>query len=179
MRRELVGLTPDVILTASTTNLTIFQQATSTIPIVFVQVSDPVEQGFVASQRDPAATSPVLACFEFSIGGKWLDLLKEIAPGLAHVGCRVQSRHLTAVEFFMRAVEAAASSPRCAGDRCSRALQRDIEPAFDGFAQQPNGGLILPTDTFTRLHLELIADLAAAIDCRRSARSLSSPGTAA
>src|SRR5262245_24459144 len=75
---QLIGLTPDVILAASTTNLTVIQQATNTVPVVFVQVSDPVEQGFVASVTKPGGNLTGFSMFEFSVGGKWVDLLKEI-----------------------------------------------------------------------------------------------------
>src|SRR2546422_5633684 len=68
---QLIGLMPDVILAASTTNLTIIQQATSTVPVVFVAVSDPVEQGFVASLTKPGGNLTGFSAYEFSIGGKW------------------------------------------------------------------------------------------------------------
>jgi putative ABC transport system substrate-binding protein len=82
---QLIGLTPDVILASSTTNLIAIQQATNTIPVVFVQVSDPVE-GFVPNVTRPGGNLTGFSMFEFSVGGKWLELLKEIAPGLARVG---------------------------------------------------------------------------------------------
>jgi len=72
---QLIGLTPDVILASSTTNLTVIQQATNTVPVVFVQVSDPVEQGFVANVTRPGGNLTGFSMFEFSVGGKWLDLL--------------------------------------------------------------------------------------------------------
>jgi putative ABC transport system substrate-binding protein len=77
---QLIGLTPDVILVASTTNLTAIRQATSTVPVVFVSVSDPVAQGFVASVRQPGGNTTGFSRYEFSIGRKWLGLLKEAAP---------------------------------------------------------------------------------------------------
>jgi putative ABC transport system substrate-binding protein len=82
---ELVGLMPDVILIASTTNLTAIQQATSTVSVVFVSVSDPVTQGFVASVRQPGGNITGFSGYEFSVGGKWLGLLKEAAPELVRV----------------------------------------------------------------------------------------------
>ena len=167
---QLIGLMPDVILTASTTNLTIFQQATSTVPVVFVQVSDPVEQGFVASEAKPGGNLTGFSLFEFSIGGKWLNLLKEIAPGLAHVGVVFNPDTSPQSKFFMRSVEAAASSLDVRAMVVPVHSSADIEPALESFAQQSNGGLILPTDSFTGLRSELIVDLATAIGCRRSAR---------
>src|SRR5215831_14048408 len=73
---QLIGLMPDVILASSTINLRVIQQATNTVPVVFVLVSDPVEQGFVASITKPGGNLTGFSLFEFSIGGKWLDLLK-------------------------------------------------------------------------------------------------------
>jgi putative ABC transport system substrate-binding protein len=73
----LIGLMPDVILVASTTNLTAIRQATSTVPVVFVSVSDPVAQGFVASVRQPGGNISGVSRYEFSIGREWLGLLKE------------------------------------------------------------------------------------------------------
>src|SRR5262252_8208545 len=107
---QLIGLTPDVILTASTTNLTVIQQATNTVPVVFVQVSDPVEQGFVASIIKPGGNLTGFSMFEFSVGGKWVDLLKEIAPSLARVAVMFNPDTSPQSKFFMRSIEAAAAS---------------------------------------------------------------------
>jgi putative tryptophan/tyrosine transport system substrate-binding protein len=82
---QLIGLMPDVILASTTNNLIVVREATSTVPVVFVGVSDPVAQGFVASVRQPGGNLTGFSLYEFSIGGKWLNLLKETAPGLARV----------------------------------------------------------------------------------------------
>ena len=74
---QLIGLMPDVILAASTVNVTAIWQATRTVPVVFVQVADPIAQGFVASARQPGGNLTGFSLFEFSVGSKWLDLLKE------------------------------------------------------------------------------------------------------
>ncbi len=156
---QLIGLMPDVILAASTANLTV-QQATSTLPVVFVQVSDPVEQGFVASVAKPGGNLTGFSLFEFSIGGKWLDLLKEIAPGLARVAVMFNPDTSPQSKFFARSIEAAAPSLGVQAVVAPVRATADIEPAVERFARGLNGGLILPTDTFTRLRLKLIADLA-------------------
>jgi putative ABC transport system substrate-binding protein len=83
---ELVKLAPDVILACGTANLTFLQQATSSIPIVFVQVSDPVAQHFVSNLKRPGGNITGFAAFEFSITGKWIELLKQVAPALERVG---------------------------------------------------------------------------------------------
>jgi len=78
--KELIGLMPDVIVAGSTVSLAAVQQATKTIPIVFVQVADPLTQGFVPSMRQPGGNVTGFSLIEFSLAGKWLNLLKEIAP---------------------------------------------------------------------------------------------------
>src|SRR5262245_37877744 len=106
---QLIGLLPDVILTTTTVNLTVIQQATNTVPVVFSQVSDPVAQGFVASLTHPGGNLTGFGAYEFSIGGKWLDLLKETAPGLARVAVMFNPDTSPQSKFFMRAIESAAS----------------------------------------------------------------------
>ena len=82
---QLIELMPDVILAASTTNLTAIRQATSAVSVVFVSVSDPVAQGFVTSVRQPGGNITGFSGYDFSVGGKWLGLLKEAVPDLARV----------------------------------------------------------------------------------------------
>ena len=156
----MIGLTPDVILAASTTNLTVVQQATSTIPVVFVQVSDPVEQGFVASITKPGANLTGFSMYEFSVGGKWVDLLKEIAPNLTRVAVMSNPDTSPQSKFFMRSVEAAAPPHGVQTIATPVRTTTEIEAALQNFSREPNGGLILPTDTFTRLRSKLIAELA-------------------
>jgi putative ABC transport system substrate-binding protein len=157
---QLIGLTPDVILASSTTNLIAIQQATNTIPVVFVQVSDPVEQGFVPNVTRPGGNLTGFSMFEFSVGGKWLELLKEIAPGLARVGVMFNPDTSPQSKFFMRSIEAAAPSHGVQAVVVPVRATGDVEPAFENFARTPNGGLILPTDSFTNLRNKLVADLA-------------------
>jgi putative tryptophan/tyrosine transport system substrate-binding protein len=157
---QLIGLMPDVILASSTTNLTVMQQATSTVPVVFVQVSDPVEQGFVASLTKPGGNLTGFSMYEFSIGGKWVNLLKEIYPGLARVGVMFNPDTSPQSKFFMRSIEAAAPSVGVEAIVVPVRSTADIEAAFEGFGRAPNVGLILTTDTFTNLRQTLIVDLA-------------------
>jgi putative ABC transport system substrate-binding protein len=158
---QLIGLMPDVILASTTLNLSVIQQATNTVPIVFVLVSDPVEQGFVASIAKPGGNLTGFGGFEFSIGGKWLDLLKEIAPSLARVAVMFNPDTAPQSKFFIRSIEAAAPSRGVLASVLPLRSTSDIEPAFESFARAPNGGLILPTDTFIITRQNLIADLAA------------------
>ena len=87
---QLIGLMPDVIVASTTINLTEITKATSRVPVVFVTVTDPVAQGFVVSVRHPGGNLTGFSNNEFSLGGKWLDLLKKVSPGLARVAVCVQ-----------------------------------------------------------------------------------------
>jgi putative ABC transport system substrate-binding protein len=157
---QLIGLQPDVIFAASTLNLEALREATTTVPVVFVQVSDPVAQGFVASLTKPGGNLTGFSAYEFSTGGKWLDLLKEIAPGLAHAGVMFNPDQSPQSKFFMKAVEAAALSHGVRASAVVVGSAADIEPAITNFAREPNGGLILPTDTFISLRQKQIVELA-------------------
>jgi putative ABC transport system substrate-binding protein len=157
---QLIGLMPDVIVTSSTTNLIAVRQATATVPIVFLSVSDPVAQGFVGNVAKPGGNLTGFSAYEFSIGGKWLDLLKEIAPGIERVGVMFNPDTSPQSEFFVRSVEAAAPALGVQSIVVPVRTTAEIEPAFETFARLPKGGLILTTDTFTDMRQNLIVDLA-------------------
>jgi putative tryptophan/tyrosine transport system substrate-binding protein len=156
---ELVALAPDVILTATTSSLTAMQRATRTIPIVFLQVSDPVAQGFVTNLAKPGGNITGFTAFEFSMGGKWLDLLKQIAPSLARVAF-LFNPETPQSQFFLSSVEAA--GPLLGVEIVAAPVHdaTEIERAIDRISGQPNGGLIVPTDDFIGLHKTLVAELA-------------------
>src|SRR5262249_48863393 len=107
---QLIALSPDVILAMSTVNLTAIQQASGLVPVVFVQVNDPVAQGFVASVRRPGGNITGVTAYEFSIGGKWLNLLKEVAPSLERAAVTFNPETAPYWKFFMPVIESAASS---------------------------------------------------------------------
>ena len=157
---QLIGLQPEVILVATTKNLEVIREATTTVPVVFVQISDPVAQGFVASLTKPGGNLTGFSAYEFSTGGKWLDLLKEIAPGLARAAVLFNPDTSPQSKFFMRAVETAASSRSVRAIAVQVGAAADIERAITSFARESNGGLILPTDTYTTLHQKQIVELA-------------------
>jgi len=149
-----------VIVASSSTNLTVVQQATTTVPVVFLAVSDPLAQGFVTSVTRPGGNITGFAQNEFSIGGKWLGLLKEIAPGLARIAVMFNPETSPQSRFFVPAIESAASSLGMETVVLPVRATGDIEPALTGFGRRPNGGVILPTDTFLQLRGQLIAELA-------------------
>jgi putative ABC transport system substrate-binding protein len=157
---QLIGLMPDVILTASTINLTVVQQATTTVPIIFTAVSDPVAQGFVANLTHPGGNLTGFSDNEFSMGGKWVGLLKQAAPGLARVAVMFNPDVSPQTQFYMRSIEAAAPSFGIQAIAVPVRAPADIQSALESFSRQPNGGLILPTDSFTRLRQKQIAELA-------------------
>jgi putative ABC transport system substrate-binding protein len=157
---ELTATPPDVFLAISTQALAALHQAIRSIPIVFVQVSGPVEGGFVASLARPGGNITGFTNFEFSIGGKWLGLLKEIAPQLTRV-LIVLNPDNPGSRGLSRAIEAVAPSlgikVASAGVRVAAA----IESAIKAFAREPNGGLIVLPDQVTVVHRDLIVSLAA------------------
>jgi putative ABC transport system substrate-binding protein len=157
---ELVGMAPEVILCSTTDNLIALQHATRSIPIVFTSVSDPVEQGFVASLARPGGNITGFTAYEFSIGGKWLDLLKQMAPALTRVAVMFNPDITAQSRFFLRSIEAAASALGVQAIQTPVRKESEIQSVIESFARTPNGGLILPPDTFTRLRRDLIAGLA-------------------
>jgi len=157
---QLIGLMPDVILAATTINLTVVWQATSTVPVVFLQVSDPVAQGFVASVRQPGGNLTGFSAHEFSTGGKWLDLLKKASPALARVAVVFNPEDAPQAKLFMPVIEAARPSLGVEVIATPVRSAADIEPALANFARAPNGGVMLLPDAFLNPHGSLIADLA-------------------
>jgi putative tryptophan/tyrosine transport system substrate-binding protein len=157
---QLVGLMPDVIVAGSTVNLMAIRQATNTIPIVFVQVADPLGQGFVSDMRQPGGNITGFSLFEFSLGGKWLSLLKEIAPDLKRVAVLFNPGTLPYFKFFQPVLDAAAPPLGVQVITVPLLTESEIEPRLAEFAREPGGGLMLLGDSFTRLRHKEIAELA-------------------
>ena len=158
LAKELIVLRPDVILAQSTPVTAAFQRETNAIPIVFVNVADPIGSGFIASLARPGGNLTGLMLFEASVAGKWLAMLKEIAPGLSRAAV-IHNPKITL--FYLRAVEALA--PSLAIEPVPVAIENaaDIERTIELFARVPNGGLVVPPDATTTVHHELIIALAA------------------
>jgi putative tryptophan/tyrosine transport system substrate-binding protein len=157
---ELVGLKPDVILAQTALTLVPLQQETHTIPIVFMQVIHPVESGFVASMARPTGNLTGFAPFEASVTTKWLEMLKEISPGVIQVAVILNPDQSPNV-VMLRAIEAAAVS---LGIRLTVAGVHDaanIEGAINAPMRESNGGLIVLPNPITINHRELIITLAA------------------
>jgi putative ABC transport system substrate-binding protein len=157
---QLIGLMPEVMLAVSTTNLTAIRQATNTMPVVFLKISDPVAQGFVESVTKPGGNVTGFSAYEFAIGGKWLALLREAAPSIARVATMFNPDTSPQSKFFVGVIAETASLLGVRTVTIPIRATSDIEPALANFARQSNGGLILPTDSFTRLHQSAIFNLA-------------------
>ena len=157
---ELVKLAPDVVLAGGTANLTFLQQVTPSIPIVFVQVSDPVAQHFVPNLTHPGGNITGFAAFEFSIGSKWIELLKQVAPALERVGLLFNPDVSPQNEYQFQAMtkDAAAFGVEIVPLRVHSDLE--IEAAMASLGGRPNGGLVLPTDNYAISREKLISELA-------------------
>ena len=159
LAKELVAQQPDVILTHAPPSTAALQRETQAIPIVFVAVSDPIGPGFVASLARPGGNMTGLLTFEPGITGKWLAMLKEVAPRLERVAL-VANPRTTNYDYFQRTGEAAAPSLAIELVAHRVATADDIERAIVGFAGAPNGGLLLPPDSTGVRNRELIIALA-------------------
>jgi putative ABC transport system substrate-binding protein len=158
---ELVAMRPDVLFAVATPALEALNRETRSLPIVFVQVSDPVKLGFVANLARPGGNITGFVNFEHPIGGKWLDLLKDTAPGRGRVAVLLDPDNSLSQIPYWQAIEAAAPS---FGVQLTRAEVRnatETERAINAFAQQPNGALLVPPNPVTILNRDLIIALAA------------------
>ena len=160
LAREIVGLNPDAIFATTTPAVKAFQQATHTIPIVFVQVSDPTGSGVVASLARPGGNITGFLFYEDSIAGKWLGMLKEIAPNLMRAALVANPKGFP-YRYFLRTANAIAPSlgVEIVGTPVENAA--DIERSIEAFAQLPNSGLLVPPDNSAEEHHDLLIALAA------------------
>jgi len=157
---ELIALAPDVILAPGSFIMGPLLQATRTVPIVFVHVPDPVGAGFVDSLARPGGNATGFILFEYATSAKWLELLKQIAPGVTRVAV-IRDPALTSGTGQFAAVQAVAPS---LGVEVSPVNVRDaaeIERAITAFARSPNGGLILTGSALSQVHRQTIIALAA------------------
>jgi putative tryptophan/tyrosine transport system substrate-binding protein len=160
LARELVSLRPDVILGQSTPAVAALQLESRTIPIVFAGIADPIGSGFVMSLARPGGNLTGLLLYEEGITGKWLGMLREIAPRLERAAL-VANPKTTSFDYFLRSAKALA--PSLAIDIVPSPVENaaDIERTIESFAREPNGGLVLPPDITTVAHRDLIIALAA------------------
>ena len=160
LAKELVALRPDVIFAVGTAMAAALQRESRTIPIVFLGASDPIGSGFVASLAQPGGNLTGLLLYEEGITGKWLAMLKEIAPRLARAVLMANPK-TTPYDYFVHGGQAVA--PSLAIELVPSPVENaaDIERVFDSFARVSDSGMLLPPDITTLTHRDLIVALAA------------------
>jgi putative ABC transport system substrate-binding protein len=157
---ELIALGPDVVMASTSAAVVALRQVTSTVPIVFAVVADPVGAGFVDSLARPGGNATGFLAFEYGLSAKWLELLKEIAPSVTRAGL-IRDPALASGPSQFAAIQSVAPS---LGMEVSPINVRDaseIERAIAAFARSANGGLIVTASPLAAVHRDLIIDVAA------------------
>jgi putative ABC transport system substrate-binding protein len=151
LTQELVGSQPDIIVSDSTPATVAVQRETGTIPIVFTNVSDPVASGIVRRLDRPSGNVTGFAVFEATLGGKWLELLSEIAPGLKRVAI-MYNPDTAPASTFMPSLETAARSLKVVPVISPVHGDAEIETAIIALGREPGGGLVVIPDTWMTAH---------------------------
>jgi putative ABC transport system substrate-binding protein len=151
LAQELVGQQPDIIVTNGTPATAAVQRETRTIPIVFVNGGDPVASSIVARLDRPSGNITGFGALEASLGGKWLELLSEIAPGLKRVAFMFNP-DTSPVSAYMPSLETAARSLKVVPIIARVHSDREIETAITALGREPGGGLVVVTDGFMNVH---------------------------
>ena len=159
--RELVALRPDAILAQTTPVATALARETRAIPIVFVTVSDPVGSGLASGLAHPGGNITGFTFVESSMGSKWVELLKEIAPRIERLVLLFNPATAPPLKFYLPSIEAAASSFSIKTSTAPVHASGEIEGAIGALAGTPGGGLIVMPDAFTAANRDLIIALAA------------------
>jgi len=157
---ELAGKGPNVILASGTQVTEILERQTSVIPILFVNAADPVASGFVASFARPAGNVTGFTSVEFSLAGKWLSILRDLAPGIANVMVLYFPDNANWTSY-LRTIEAAAESLPVTVRAAPMAAADEIVPRIESFAREPAAGMIVLPGGQTIANREMIVALAA------------------
>jgi putative ABC transport system substrate-binding protein len=157
---ELVALAPDVILAHNALSVAPLLQLTRTIPIVFASAGDPVGAGLIDSLARPGGNATGFMSYEFSQSGKWLELLKQIAPNVTHAGVLRDATQGSGTAQFA-AIQALAPSLKMEATPINTRDADEIERGIAAFARSPNGGLIATSSSTTQAHRKQIIMLAA------------------
>jgi putative ABC transport system substrate-binding protein len=157
--QELIALAPDIIVVWANPAAAMVRTATQTIPTIFVVVSDPVGGGIVKNLARPGGNITGFQNFETAIGGKWLQVLKEIAPGVQRVAF-LHSPDISAHVAFMRTAQAASGSLGMTVTPAGTRTAEEIDPALRSFGKEPDGGLIVAPSPFNTTNQKLILGLA-------------------
>jgi putative ABC transport system substrate-binding protein len=158
--QELVGLRPDIVLAGTTPAAVALQRETRTIPIVFAGVSDPVASGIVPGLNQPGGNITGFALYEATLGGKWLELLSEIAPGLKRAAIMFNP-DASPLSAYMPSFETAARALKVVPTSAAVHSDAEIETAITGLGREPGGGLVVMPDTFLTAHRAPIISAAA------------------
>jgi putative ABC transport system substrate-binding protein len=156
---EVAVLNPSVILIGTAPVLAAAHRQTTTVPIVFIQVTDPVSDGFVAGLARPGGNVTGFTIFEHSFAGKWLEMLKEVVPAMNHVAVMQNPDH-PAWNAYVNAIREVASRMRVEVTPTPARNAAEVETALAEFGAQPNGGVILLPSPLVTTNRELIATLA-------------------
>jgi putative ABC transport system substrate-binding protein len=156
---ELVGLAPEVIMNGGLPTLAAMQQETRTIPIVFAQVLDPVGSGFVDSLARPGGNITGFVSFEYAMAGKWLETLSHIAPALVRVAA-VRDLASPSEMGMLGAIQAIIPALGMSFATIGGRNAAEFEAAINGFAREPNGGLIILPSPNTLVHRRVIMSMA-------------------
>jgi putative ABC transport system substrate-binding protein len=158
---ELLKFAPDAIMSAGTPGTLVFQQITRTVPIVFAIVNEPVTQGIVQSLAHPGGNITGFAYMEPTIGPKWVELLREIAPHVTRIAFMFNPDANPQSRLFYQSIEAAAPKFAVQAVMVPVRVRGDIEQAMPAMAQAPGGGLVIAADAFNHTNRKLIIELAA------------------
>jgi len=159
--KELVDLRPDAILSVTTPVTGALVRETQTIPIVIVTVADPVSSGFVTNLGRPGGNVTGFALYEPSMGGKWLEQLKQIAPGVTRVALLFNPTTTVPIKFYMASIQAAASSFAVQTSTAPVHAKDEIEGVIAALAGNPGAGLIVMPDLFNTINRDSIIAAAA------------------
>jgi ABC-type uncharacterized transport system substrate-binding protein len=153
--KELVALKPDVIVAHTTPSVIALREETNTIPLVFVQVSDPIGTGFITNMAHPGGNITGFTNFESSMVGKWVEMLKEMTPNITRVAFLFNPQTAPYVtRFYQGPLEASARSLRIEPWAASVSSAADIESTIAKFSREGGGGLIMMPDSFNIVHRE-------------------------
>jgi putative ABC transport system substrate-binding protein len=159
--QELLALKPDVIVAHTTPSVLALRKETDTIPIVFVQISDPIGTGFITNLARPGGNITGFTNFESSMVGKWVEMLKEMAPGISRIAFLFNPQTAPYVtRFYQGPLEASARSLDVQPSANPVHNAREMESAIGAFGREPGGGLIMMPDSFNIVHRDQIIALA-------------------
>ncbi len=159
--KELVDLRPDAILSVTTPVTGALVRETQTIPIVIATVADPISSGFVTNLGRPGGNLTGFALYEPSMGGKWLEMLMQVAPGVTRVALLFNPATSVPVKFYMASIQAAASSFAVQTSTAPVHTKDEIDGVVAALASNPGAGLIVMPDLFNTINRDLIIAVAA------------------